>query len=492
MLKSDAEYNKGTGAEAVDKLEQFFSLIDSSRIFESIDLHNFTRLRNEIQDSLVQLLVWKRSFLESVKSLNWPYEALKERVSFFENLSQKESSPMLRHQARLFLALLPFPGQWSWLKKFEKEFRNDAEIDEFFKMEKQKIQAKLRGKRQKQYKLRHFCQILKKPRLPGEKGVLRIFSLPYLFIDPMLLNVLNHQYFLYVEPTAGAIFRHTWWRNFSSLEDSCLFGVSSEEDAMFLQSQPGALTTNLAHGDFMENEVSVDLGKEKHFDIVFNSTFDEMPRKRHHLLLFLLHHPLLHHASALVIGRGKEKNVKKFKQKIDQDGLSHRVTVMSNLQRIDVPKQLARCRMGVHFSLHENGCRCIYEFFRSDLPCVISSSTAGVNMEIFNSMTGLAVSDKDLPEAISNVLLNREKFSPRSWFLAHSGSSHSTPKLNEQLRTIFQNLGYAWSNDIVPLGSSGANRYLHNSHYTKFRYEFETLLESFRKLPHFRIKFSLD
>ena len=29
MIKSDAEYNKGTGEEAVDKLEQFFSLIDS-------------------------------------------------------------------------------------------------------------------------------------------------------------------------------------------------------------------------------------------------------------------------------------------------------------------------------------------------------------------------------------------------------------------------------------------------------------------------------
>jgi len=492
MLKSDAEYNKGTGEEAVGKLERFFSLIDSSRIFDSIDLHYFTTLRNEIQDSLVQLLVWKRSFLESEKSLNWPYEALKERVSFFENLAQKKSSPMFRHQARLFLALLPFPGQWGWLTKFEKEFKNDAEIDEFLKMEKQKIQAKLRGKRQKQYKLRHFCQILKKPRLPREKGVLRIFSLPYLFIDPTLLKVLNHQYFLYVEPTAGAIFRHTWWRNFSTLEDPFLFGVSSEEDAMFLQSQSGTLTTNLAHGDFMENEVAVDLGKEKHFDIVFNSTFDEMPRKRHNLLLSLLHHPLLRHATALVIGRGKEKNVNNFKQKIDQNGLSHRVTVMSNLRRIDVSKQLAHCRMGVHFSLHENGCRCIYEFFRSDLPCVISSSTAGVNMEIFNSMTGLAVPDKDLPDAISYVLLNKKKFTPRRWFLANSGSYHSTFKLNEQLKAIFQNRGYEWSDDIIPLGSSGANRYLHDSHYTKFRYEFEKLLESFRKLPHFPIKLSLD
>ena len=409
-----------------------------------------------------------------------------------EHFANQGNTLFIKTQARLFLALLPFPGQWNWLLKAEKEVDHNEEIDTFLRLEREKIQAKTDKKRQKQFKLRHFCQILKKPRMPKEKGVLRIFSIPYIFCNSQLLKELSRHYFLYVEPTAGVIFRHTWWRNFSTLEDPCLFGVSSAEDAAFLQSQSGALTTNLAHGDFMENGLEVEPNGDKQFDIVFNSTYDEMPRKRHHLMLKLLKHPILHHTRALFLGRGEDDNVANFKQLIHREGLEDRVTVMSNVRRIEVPKHLARCQIGVHLALHENGCRCIYEFFRSDLPCVISTSTAGVNMELFNSKTGLAVPDKGLPKAIADVLGNRKKFTPRNWFLAHSGSSHSTLQLNNQLRSIFQNLGYSWSDDIIPLGSSGASRYLDKRHYGKFRYEFRKLLEFFQQIPQFPLKISLE
>jgi hypothetical protein len=492
MLKSDAEYRKGTGEEALGKLERFFALIDSARLFDDTDPRYFIRLRQEIWDSLIQVLLWKRPFLESAKGLGWPYQALKERVSIFEEISGKQNSAFLRHQARLFLAILPFPGQWRWLIRAEREVGDDDEIGQFFKIEKQDIREKLYGKREKQFKLRHFCQILKKPRLPREKGVLRIFSLPYLFIDPKLLTELNRQYFLFVEPVAGVIFRHAWWRYFSTLEDPCLFGVSSEEDATFLQNQPGTLTTSLAHGDFLDNDLSVDIGKEKEFDIVYNATYDEMPRKRQTFMLELLQHPPLRHATALFLGRGKKENVDAFNQQVRQAGLTDRVTVMSNLRRVDVPKQLARCRIGVHLSIHENGCRCIYEFLRSDLPIIISSTTAGVNMEIITPQTGMAAQDSDLPEAISQVLQHREQFSPRSWFLEHSGTLHSTEKLNAQLKAIFLGLGYEWTDDIIPLGSSGANRYMDISHYERFRPELEALLKFFSKWPHIPIRISID
>ncbi len=492
-LKSEAEYNQKTIKEEIDKLEYFFSLIDSSKLFEHTDPAFFIRLRNETWDALVKVLFWGRPLLEFLRGFDWPYNALKKRVRNIEYFAQKGEDPFIKMQARLFLTLLPFPGQWKWLIKAERKPSYNDEIDRFLTLEQQKIQAKIDGKRQKQFKLRHFCQILKKPRMPPEKGVLRIFSIPYFFsINSELLKELSRRYFLYVEPSAGIIFRHTWWRSFSKLKDPCLFGVSSEEDAAFIQSQPGTLTTHLAHGDFLENKVEVDGSKDKDFDIVFNATFDEVPRKRHQFLLKLMKHPLLHHTKVLSLGLGKEENVEKFRQQIHQEGLADRATVMFNLRRIDVPKILDRCRMGVHLALHENGCRCIYEFFRSDLPCVISSSTAGVNMEIFNPRTGLAVPDKDLPETISHVLINRKDYDPRGWFLEHSGSYHSTNRLNEQLKGIFQSLGYEWSDDIVPLGSSGANRYIDSSHYARFRYEFEKLLECFQNFSHSPIDLSLD
>ena len=400
---------------------------------------------------------------------------------FFEKAARKSPDPSVRKQACLFLARLPFPRQWQWLAQAQNNFGADPEIKAFLKLEAQRIKEKLSKKKQKHYMLRHFCQILKKPRLPEEKGILRIFSLPYLFVDPELLKALNRLYFLYVEPPWGVVFRHAWLRPFATLTDPTLFGLNGEEDAAFMRSQPGILTTALAHSDFMEDDKTLEFGQAKRFDIIFNATFDDMPRKRHADMLELLNHPLLNQSTALFIGRGDARNVDAFKEQIQAAGLSSRVTVKDNLLRQDVPGYLARGKIGVQISLHENGCRSIAEFLRSDLPCVISTAMAGVNPAIINAQTGIAAPDRDLARAISKALEEREKFTPREWFMAHSGSINSSRMLNDQLKAIFLERGYLWREDIVPLASSGANRYANNSHYERYRPQFKELLKIFQQ-----------
>jgi hypothetical protein len=463
----------------IKRLEHFFELVDGGTLFDSTDSTYFRRLRDDISDALVELLVWQRPYLEAARGLNWPYESFRKRMSFFETSAQEDADQFTRKQACLFLARLPFPGQWKWLQWAQHNFGTDSEIQTLLELENQRIEKKLKKKKHTQYMLRHFCQILKKPGLPEAKGVLRIFSLPYLFVNPDLLKALNLLYFLYVEPPWGVLFRHTWLRPLAGLEDPTLFGLNGEEDASFLRSQPGILTTSLAHADFLEDVTSLDFDKEKRFDIVFNSTFDDMPRKRHAVMLDLLQHPLLRRRTALFIGTGDPGNVDAFKQQVQATGLSKRVTVRSNLLRRNVPVHLAQCKIGVQISLHENGCRSIYEFFRSDLPCVISTSMAGVNSAIINSRTGIAAPDRDLARAISQALEKRQKFEPRHWFLTHSGSANSSRMLNEQLKDIFLECGYSWQEDIVPLGSSGANRYTDVTHYERFRPQFEELLRIF-------------
>ena len=340
--------------------------------------------------------------------------------------------------------------------------------------------------------LRHFCQILKKPHLPEEKGILRIFSLPYLFVNPELLKALNRLYFLYVEPPWGIVFRHAWLRPFSTLADPTLFGLNCEEDAAFMRSQPGILTTSLAHADFMQDDKTLDFEQEKRFDLIFNATFDDMPRKRHAYMLELLQHPLLSRLTALFIGRGDACNVDACRLQIEAAGLSSRVTVKDNLLRQDVPGHLAQGKIGVQISLHENGCRSIYEFLRSNLPCVISTSMAGVNPAIINARTGIAAPDRELALAISKALEQREKFAPRDWFLTHSGSANSSRKLNDQLKAIFLERGYLWREDIAPLDSSGANRYADNVHYAHFRPQFKELLKIFQQQPHLPMPLDVD
>ena len=56
----------------IRRLEDFFDLVDGNTLFDSTDSTYFRRLRDDICDALVRLLVWQRPFLEAAKGLYWP------------------------------------------------------------------------------------------------------------------------------------------------------------------------------------------------------------------------------------------------------------------------------------------------------------------------------------------------------------------------------------------------------------------------------------
>jgi glycosyltransferase involved in cell wall biosynthesis len=398
-------------------------------------------------------------------------------------------------EAQFFLAFLPFPRQWSWLLKVEKQYPEVSEVRDFLQDEEQTIVRKLMCKSEKNYKLRHFCQVLKHYRGPSEKGILRIFSMPYIFTgngNSALMRMIGKRYVVYAEPCMGVVYRHLWWRYFATFDDPCIIGANSSEDRFFLDRQEGVESIVLAHGDFLENDVLVNGNDLKDHDIAFNATYDEMPRKRHALMLDLLQSPPLRTKRVLFLGRGQESNVNRFQDLVKQMRLENRVTVLANLKRKEVPEQLHRCRMGVHLSLFENGCRCIYEFLRSDLPVVISSCTSGTNAELINPQTGLAVPDAELAPAIASVLDDGADYRPRRWFLDYSGSDHSSRRISRFFQHFFGLRGYSWEEDIVGLASSGANRYVSAADYVKFRADFAWLLECLVQWGRKDIKFSMD
>ena len=128
----------------ISTLENFFERVDFQTLFDSNDSSYFRRLRDEICDALIQLLVWQRPFLEAEKGLDWPYEGFRKRISFFEKPAQEKVAPFTRKQACLFLARLPFPGQWKWLARAQNNFGTDPEIKTLLKLENQRIEKKLK------------------------------------------------------------------------------------------------------------------------------------------------------------------------------------------------------------------------------------------------------------------------------------------------------------------------------------------------------------
>lgn len=459
-------------------MEQFFSLVDKADLLALDRSRENKRLRQKLAPALVELLFPGRSFLEKNHGISWVYEGFRKRAQWFETNILKEEEAK---EAMLFLGLLPFPGQWQWLETLIRKFPDHPEVSGFLNREKKIIFRKLAKKNLAKLKIRSFCQVLKAPNMPGEKGVLRIFSRPYIFYTcPELLKEISKDYLFYVEPAAGINFRHAWMRGYSFFDDPVLFGVGGQEDADFLSSQPGILTTPLAHGDYLETDSIKGIQETKavngkKYDIIFNNTFDEMDRKRHTLMLELLTHPLLKEITVLFLGRGSEKNVNQFKKQIQHQGLDNRVTVIANIMRRKVPELLAQCRAGVHLALQENGCRAVYEYFRANLPCVMSKVTAGMNPEIINPRTGILVSDEHLPEALATVLADTKPYDPANWFREHSGSIHATSALNTRLKKLFHHLGYTWSEDIVELTSSGPGRYAKQADREYFSPQFQDL-----------------
>jgi hypothetical protein len=480
--------------EALRVFERFLQMADSGALFADCSAETLSELRPQVSAALRRLLVWERPWLEAERGILWPYRALAQRYGHFQRLALDAATPSRQQQAQLYLGLLPFPKQWWWLRQVTREHRTLPEVQAFLAEEAGGMAEKLAYKPQRTFKLRHFCQVLKGHGNARNKGILRVFSIPYFLaaLGPRVLERISSRYVLFAEPPMGVIWRHTWWRHYTALEDPCVFGIASPEDRAFLQHQDSVEVVPLAHGDFLNDLAFQGDGLPKEYDIVFNATFDDMPRKRHERMLELLRHPLLEDVRALFLGRGSETHVAALEEQVRVLRLAERVQVVANVRRSEVPDYLARCRMGVHLSLYENACRSVYEFFRADLPCVISSSMAGMNPAVFGEQTGMAVADADLPQAIAFVLRHLDRFSPRRWFVEHSGSENSSHRLNEALRMLFTRWGYEWHEDIAPLNSSGANRYARAADYERFRDDFQWLLGCLQEAAPRSSQFTLD
>jgi hypothetical protein len=482
----------GDPGAALEILDRFFEGVDRGRLFENPGSGGYGELRGRLWEALYLLLVWQRSWLEAARGLDWSYAALERRRAWFEGHAASDSAGAAGREARLFLALLPFRGQWRRLFEVQRGMPAHPEIRALAAREARRAAAKLAKKAQKRYKLRHFLQVLKKPELPAAKGILRIFSLPYLFMHPGLLEKLSRKYLLYLEPPWGVVFRHTWLRVFAAAAAPCLFGLGGPEDRAFLDGQEGILTTPLCHGDFLDDPPLDAAPAAPAFDLVFNASFDEMPRKRHAFLLNVLQQPELREVTALFIGRGSEANVGRAAAMIRAAGLADRVALRANLLRREVPAALHGGRLGVQVSLHENGCRSVFEYFRADLPCVATSAMAGMDPAIFNPATGRMVPDAALVGALRAALDHPGAFTPWRWFLDHSGAENASRALNATFKAIFRAQGWPWHRDIVPLGSSGASRYLDPGDYAAFKPQFAELLALFRSLPGLPIRLAED
>ena len=439
----------------VRALEDFAALVRRGPGALRADPAGLARRRRRAGPAVERLLVWGRPWLETRLGLDWPLDLLREATPPLADACGPSTAPpepgSPAWQPFLALALLPCPGGWRRLAGLERQRPRHPAVRAFLAREQARTLAKLRAKPDERFRLEHFCQVLAPPP-PGGKGVLRVFSLPWLFLADGLLTALSRRWLFFVEPPMGLVFRHAWWRRFTELPEPALFGVVDPADLAHLRGQPGARPLALCHGDFLVDEPPPP-AQSPRYDLVFNSSFDELERKRHRFFLRLLASPRLAGATALMLGRDRFGRSEDIRREAAALGLSDRLTIRTGLRRRDVPPLLRQGRVGVHLSLHENGPRCLHEFLRADRPVAVSACTAGVSPALFTPQTGRRAADGDMAAVLADMLARPDGFAPRRWFLAHP---------------------------LVPLASGGRGRHADPDDYRRLRPHYEDILACFR------------
>lgn len=115
----------------------------------------------------------------------------------------------------------------------------------------------------------------------------------------------------------------------------------------------------------------------------------------------------------------------------------------------DVAGLVGRCRAFVFLSRKEGDNKALVEALFVDVPAIVYAGSIGGATRRINQFTGVLTEDADLPAAIVDVLDHAERFTPRAWALAHTGSAISTRRVNDVLRRVAERDGRTYTVDIV-------------------------------------------
>ena len=135
---------------SIELLDEFAGLADSGRLFSSNNKAWYYRFRLRLKKTLGELIYWHRPELERLKGIDWAYSIFRDRLALLEGHAQSDDN-FESMQARLFLALLPFPHQWSWLERMTTDCGIEPEIENFLRQERRIVQKKIQKKRYKKF-----------------------------------------------------------------------------------------------------------------------------------------------------------------------------------------------------------------------------------------------------------------------------------------------------------------------------------------------------
>jgi glycosyltransferase involved in cell wall biosynthesis len=126
-----------------------------------------------------------------------------------------------------------------------------------------------------------------------------------------------------------------------------------------------------------------------------------------------------------------------------------RIEVKESLPAAAVAEHLRRSRAFVLLSEKEGSNKAIVEALFCDVPAIVYDGFVGGARNKITPQTGLLTSFADLAPTIERMLESHDRFTPRAWALAHTGSRNATARLNAHLKALALSRGERWTVDIV-------------------------------------------
>jgi glycosyltransferase involved in cell wall biosynthesis len=183
-----------------------------------------------------------------------------------------------------------------------------------------------------------------------------------------------------------------------------------------------------------------------------------------------------------LVGYKYDKTIDDIRAQAEYFGIADQVMLFERLSQEDVSALLSRSKVHVLWSRRECANRAIIEAMFADVPIIVRSGlTFGFPYPYINDRTGRFVEEKDLGNAILEMIDSHASYSPRRWVLEHMTCQKATNIVENAIRAAAVHAGEPWTSGLVVKTSTlDTQKYWDADDRERFAADYQFLEQSIR------------
>jgi glycosyltransferase involved in cell wall biosynthesis len=294
--------------------------------------------------------------------------------------------------------------------------------------------------------------ILKAPSADGEKGVLySSFEYNWLrLIEHHDLPNLLQEYFLVVASSSSPPDFPPHWALAHIGPDPVFLQISNPSDMELHQRfRHNIRPVPIMASDWINPEFYEPLAqRQREIDILMVAGWSSLKR---HWLLFRTLRKMRRDLRVVLIGQDSEgRTADDVWREAKAFEVAHRIEMIRDASIETVTKQQCNSKVSVLLSAREGSSVAVAESFFADSPVAMMHNAHVGSRAYINRQTGVLLQLQTMAAQLSELIEQRESYSPRAWAMANITCFHSTKTLNSILRTYSTENKIPWTREIVP------------------------------------------